>query len=43
MLTCFRPPSDSTFLSVQLLLHVLTDLFETLQEFATWSEDVHVV
>ena len=27
----------------QLLLQVLTDLFETLQVFLSWSEDVHLI
>ena len=30
-------------LCAQLFLQVLIDLFETLQAFSIWSEDVHMV
>ena len=44
----FVPPSvrrhnEMGSLWTQLLLQFLIDLFETLQVFLSWSEDVHLV
>ena len=38
-----RRHNEMGSLWTQLLLQFLTDLFETLQVFLSWSEDVHVI
>ena len=39
----FRPPKVLCTLCAQLLLQFYADLFETLQMFLSWSEDMHVI
>ena len=43
ILPSFRPPKVLCTLCAQLLLQFYADLFETLQMFLSWSEDMHVL